>query len=451
MTRSGLCPARANALRWLTFGALGLGLALSSACSEDRPGPPSSDSSGGNRTDAGSDSGTDAAAGGTGNAGSGGTSDGGTFDSGAGGIPDRPGETDAGTITGELGNVPVIQVPDTECVPRGGSSVELYPGDPGAPVFGQLGKVGERRFASGGIVPGFVVFGADGSEASMVITSAEDQQAFASEGMQLAEAGLTGSTIFYQRYDALGSAVGGAVELTSNASRAPYVGAGEGQSLIAWTESTALKARGIDSDGQAAGAAFEIASIATPDSVKASILRRQDGFAVIWSERVSAFQYRTRFALATSTELEGPPIDVIEDAPEHELVQAIKTPSGYAVLISGGPLDYAPYILVLDEAGERTMPAARLMGSFMGYGLAAQGEELGVVAPLDSEEPGFRAFDAALKPLGPWVCLDAKTDINDPIGIDSDGAGYAVVYRRETEAGGAEIYARFDRLGTGAL
>lgn len=375
---------------------------------------------------------------------------------GAGGAGGEAGAAGSGAPpTGELGAIAHVDVPDTPCVPRGGTTVELYPGEKSAPVFGKLARVGSRRVAGGGLgLPGFITFDESGDGASPLpaITMTGGNDDFASEGETIGQAGIDEGEILYQRYDDSGAPVGSTVTLASNAGPFdPKIAGGDGESLVVWGAGGALHARGINASGQPAGPAFSFGADSFETFLRVVIARRPGGFAVAWTGDAALNTYVTRVVRLTLTDVEGQVIDITTAHEWPELSRLVKTPTGYAVLLTGPQPHHTPYALLLDESGELASAAHRLDGAAWAADLATRGTELGVVANRITGEPEFRAFDADLSPLGAWVCLDGPGGGSDDAGLDTDGAGYAVVYRRAVDPApdGMEIFARVDHLGTG--
>lgn len=426
-----------GAARWVSrsvcTATLGLGL-LAAGCGDDTDHPP-----GPLGTTTGSSSST-------GSAGGGGASGGGSTGAAGGGA----------TETGELGPIEHVDIDDTPCVPAGGSAVALYPAATAAPVFGKLARIGSRWVTGGGIgLPGFVTFDADGSHAddlpATTLTGGNDD--FTSEGDTIGQAGLDGSEIRYQRYSDAGQVLGSSLTLSSDGTWVePRLAGGDGQSLVVWGSDGTLRARGVGPSGQLAGPAYDFGQGSFDSFLRVVVARRPGGFAVAWTGDSEIDTFTTHFVLVTLTDTEGPEVEITAAHDWPELSRLVKTPTGYALLLTGPAPDRAPYVLLLDETGARSSAAHRLVGAVIGADLAAQGDELGVLANRATGEPEFRPLAADLSPLGPWVCLEGPSGGSDDAGLDADGAGYAAVVRRPLDPApdGLEIFTRFDRLGTGS-
>ncbi len=409
-------------------------LVLTSACGEDERQPGLTSSSSTTSTTSGSGGGAGAAGGG----GSGGASS---------------GSAGQGGVGGTLAPIDIEDVPDTACVARGGSTVELYPSDPYAPLFGRLESVGSRRVTGNALgIEGMVTFDADGANASSPPTAIGNGNRFASEGSTIGITALDGTNVIYQRYDAQGAAVGSELSLgTAPVAKLPQIGGGEGEALVVWADGDSLLARGIDTNGAAAGPEFSFGANTYDDHLSVAIAHRSGGFAVAWAGDYTAGTYATRFVRTTATGLEGASTGFTTGTDPLVVNRLVKTPTGYAVLMTGPLPNVEPFVVLLDEQGQATGPAYKLLGAHFAWDIAAQGTELGVLAGRATGEPEFRPFDASMAPLGSWVCLDVPGDITDRGGIDANGTGYAVVYYRPElpVPQGKEIFAVFDHLGTG--
>ncbi len=351
-----------------------------------------------------------------------------------------------GSAGGELGPIPIDPIPDTACVPKGGTTVEAYSAATAPPFFDRLETVGARRAAGGWQTGGLYTMNADGTGASALpLKAGPNYNLFASEG---ATVGLVASdaSITYQRYDENGAAVGQALAIDGQTPDSLAIAGGAGASLVVWARGAAIHARGVDAGGALAGPTFELGAGAYGTLVHLAAARTAAGFAVAWTGDIQGGAYRTSIALATATGVTGAPVEITTSDFPHQVVKLVSTPSGFALLMTGGQPEFAPYVLLLDDAGQVVGSAHKLEGAYFGWDIAVQGSEIGVVAARSTLEPEFRPFDAAMVPLGSWVCLDDPTDIGDVGAVSADGSGYAVLYRTPP---GAEALVRFDHLGTG--
>jgi len=417
---------------WPALLVLAVALA---ACDETRPSPLSSSTSSGS-----SSNGTGGSSGG----GGGGGGEGGT--AGGGGA----------SCEADLGLLSVSAVEDGDCVAHGGAEVAIYPGDSGAPIFGRLAAVAGRRVASFSQgFAGFVLFDADGSNASASLIGSSRR--VASEGDTVGEAWRSGTTpyydVLYQRYDATGAPVGGPVELASGevAEGGPWIaGNDSGESLVIWALGGRLRARGISSAGSPAGDPFDFGEGTFDTAVTLSATAGAGGYAVAWSGEPQPGTHSTWFALTTSTALSGQAHEIASScSATHRVLRLVALTNGYSLLLeAGAPPDLSVYLLYLDAEGQPEGAARRLAGAVAGWDLAARpDDELGVVVSHAGQETRFRPFDAAGEPLGSWVCLAGTGGLFNRAAIDADGSGYAAMY---WQPGNTEMFARFDRLGTGA-
>ena len=413
--------------RFIASLALTAAAVLCPACGQpaDRPGEPS--------TGPGASFG---AAGGQGGAA-------GAPGTGAGGVGGDDASAGAGA---QLGNMPVNTIPNTDCVPHGGKSSEVYAVAAQPAVFDRLATVAGRRLTGGTQAGGAYTMELDGALASSdPIKVASNFNLFASEGDTF---GVVGSDqeVVYRRFDPQGQPVGDALSIAAAIPDAVDIAGREGEALVVWASAGSIHARGIDANGQPAGPAFEVASNAYVDTIALTATATADGFALAWTGDDMHAKFITSVAFASTTALQEQPLMLIFTAARHRVMKLERTQAGFVMMLTGAPPTFPAYLMALDEQGFVIGSGKELEGAQFGWDVAARGDELGVIAVRSTGEPQFRAFDANLEPLGPWVCLDAPTSVTTNIGaISSDGAGYAVLHRT---ADGAEVLTRFDRLGT---
>lgn len=353
-------------------------------------------------------------------------------------------------------DIPVAVVGDTACVPRGGMAVELYPGDPGAPVFGRLAIVGDRYVAANALgLEGFVTFDGDGVATAPppTIIGASGNHV-ATEGDTFGVAAYDDGSAIYRRFDDVGSPLGDVVQLGSaKLATTVEIAGGEGEAVVVWAQGGALAARGIDADGNAHDASITFGGGTYGASASIAVARRAGEFAAVWSGYDSGTGlYMVWFAtLDLSGASVSEPVQIASSDERQRAVRLAATPAGYAVLLTGPPPQVAPFVLLLDEAGASIGPAYRLEGAYFGWDLAVRDGAIGVLAARATGEPELRAFAEDMTPLGPWVCLDAPSDISDMAAIAATADGWAVVYRRadpSSPGDGQELFVELDTLGT---
>ncbi len=345
-------------------------------------------------------------------------------------------------------------IPDTACGAAAAAPVTLYPGSPTTPQFDAIATLGPRRVAQAAGDEGFVLFDTNGGNPSAApIALGTDLNRIATGGSVLGVVGVTLPDIFFQRYDTGGALVdaGAPLALGSDPSREVAIGQSGGAFLAVWSGAGGVTARGVDTAGQLAGPAFAL-DTASQQNFTASVVSSGSSFAVLWVGYTFTSPghtlIRTAFATASTT-AKVAAHDISADDRARNIIQLVKTPTGYAALVNepAGAPDFTAHtrLLILDEAGNLTVnPPPSLAGAVRGLGLAVQGSELGVIVERAAQTVAFRPFDANAKPLAPWVCLGSTAPIVNAAGIDTDGAGYAVIFSTTNRA---VALARLDRLG----
>ena len=129
---------------------------------------------------------------------------------------------------------------------------------------------------------------------------------------------------------------------------------------------------------------------------------------------------------------------------QHDLHRVVATDKGFSVLISDD--DLTPRLLSVDPMGVE-IESLELPGIAAVYDLATNGNELAVLAGRSTGEPQVRVFDAALDPVGPWVCVSGPENLAVPPAVAADGSGWAVLFQSEN---GASSMIRVDATGAGA-
>lgn len=368
------------------------------------------------------------------------TSSGGGTGGAGGGTGGHGGEVTVGG--GDLGNLPVEPIADTPCDAVGGTKTTLYAAGPSSPQFDRVAKVGARRAAGGSVAEGFVTFDMDGASPSpAVVQVAANYNLFASEGSTIGLVGSKGLDLFYQRYSAQDATVGAKLTVASGVQLENVaIGGGGSEAFIVWGSANSVRGRGVDASGAFAGDAFDVATDGYGSSLYPSVAQTTGGFAVAWTGDPEVGTYRTRFARVSLTDVTLPAVDITASFTVSQVVKLVRMPDGYALLVTGSGPKFTPYIIVLDDDGHPTQPAAMLEGAYFGWDLAVNGTNLAVTAARVTGEPEVRELDGTLKPLGNWLCLDGPTSTGEVSGIDADGAGWAVVFR---DSSGAEALVRF--------
>ncbi|MGZ3450837.1 MAG: hypothetical protein ACXVEF_14640 [Polyangiales bacterium] len=358
--------------------------------------------------------------------------------------PDSPSYPDPASFDGG-GGLPLVIEADTPCKLRGGATQVVFPADAKSSGFTRLAKAGTQRIAEARYDQGFVVF--DQSDASGLFALG-DVNRIAPSDTEVAVVALSGPTdVIHGRFDLVGKPIGTPVTLGSDHPSDVAIGRSGTNTLAVWSTLYDVKARGVDAMGALAGAAFWLEKDSAKDSFHASIIDDGNGsFAIHWTDRrVSDGQFSSYFTVASTVGISGLAHKIFRTSEPHAAVALVKTDAGYAALIDHGKPS-VPVIVPLDRAGRLAGPGHALAGATTALGMAVRSNELGVVAVRQDLSIGFRPFDSSGKPIGPWVCLDAPSDVDLGAAIDTDGEGWAVLY---SAPDGAQSLARLDRLGTG--
>lgn len=386
----------------------------------------------------------------------------------------RPdGGRDVSTPEREAGTTPVTAVvvdePDTDCTfsrvnaralyadagaPEAGIDAAAEGGAEGVAAFDALHRAGSHRVAEGSSGEGFATFGLDGANATAPIGGL---RRVAAMGSRIVAAGTSRRALYAAVYDERGTGLGEsslvALELPGEISLA----ASDAEAYAVWNIGTRLRGRAIGTDGTSNSPIVPLAALPTDDLSLSAAAGGGGHFAVAWSVSTGTNRHRTSFLRATATGLVGDITVVGESSSPRRVVQLVKMGSGYALLLQYGSGPTAPVLVLLDETGKPSLPAHRLSGGGLAWGLAVVWEEIGVLASHRRTKgdagPGdpavaFRPLGRDGRPIGGWVCFDAPlSDLDQSAAIDADGAGYAITYR---SAAGSAALARVDRTGTGA-
>lgn len=347
----------------------------------------------------------------------------------------------------------LLDVADTPCEKRGGTTKVILPADAGAPSMGGLMVAGSRRATVATDGNGLLTFDADGSNPHYSEAGRIRSGGAAPFGAEILFAGtIDFLSVGAQRFDANGAPLGDAVVLDGQVARGISVGSDGQRGFVAYAVPNAIWALAVGATTDAGAAPFELALTDRTNAPTLSIAPATNGlFAFAFSGDDGGESFQTAFGRATATGRAGDPQRLFEGRAPRHVVRLARTPNGFALLLGvTGSQRYA-MLVMLDVGGRPTTSGLKLLGTLDGADLAVRGEELGVLARR--YEGGraaveFRPFDLRGNPLGPWVCLDdlgGRTDLGG--GLTADGNGYAAVYRAQDQT---TYFARFDRLGTGS-
>lgn len=356
-------------------------------------------------------------------------------------VPDAAARPDASTVT----------VTDTPCAPRGGSQTTVYP-PANRTLFTDLARAQARFVASGLGDEGFVTFGADGANPSAAPIGGGDLNRAAAGPTRVALASASNAGVHSAKYDPGGQALGAASLLSDDKPYSLAIGNANERSLVAWSTGTNVRGRVVDMAGAPDGPTFDLETSSAQDSWAASIAPASSSsgaeFAIAWTDhRHFGDEWRAYFAFVKPGSLSGLGNRLFSNAAAHAVVKLVKTPSGYAMLVNTeiNVTKAVVIVVLLDDFG-RQIGTRRLEGAEYGFGLAAQGSELGVVVRKSDGNDAFRPLDASGAALGPWVCLaSAAPNADHAAAIAADGAGYALLYRAPD---GSTNLAKLGRLGT---
>jgi hypothetical protein len=341
-----------------------------------------------------------------------------------------------------LGTLPIETVADTSCAQKGGSEVEVYPTTASYGRFNRLMTVGARRVAQDAYVGGMWAMDMDGANAPADGTYIANMRNWiASDGATVSMVGV-GELLHFRRFDDQGAPAGDLLDVSPDGPARLAVAANGSGALAAWAFDDTIRVRGIANDGSFAGPQVDVAP--AEDGVTIAAAAAPSGFAVAWTSMEAPGDYRTYFLRTALDGTGGTPLEVTRGAQVHEVVRLVPTTSGHVLLINGGLGEWASYALMFDDQGDVASPAYELEGADFVWDAAAFGDELSIVATRAGREPQFRAFDATFSAMSSWVCLDAATSASEPIAIDVDPNGYAVLYRTANDA---INLVRFDHVG----
>jgi hypothetical protein len=421
--------------------------------------------------------------GGTGTGGGGGNFDAGLQDQVA---VDSPGQVDSPPPPPDgdtLGGLTVDDIPDVPCIPNGGATVTLYAADAGTTTpLSRMSQVNGRRVAGGIDAYGVELFDLSGANPGSLIASlGTGLIEFSVEGTTFGVAGNTATDVFFQRYNSSGATQGSQVTLATGLPQHPSgvsIGSGDGQSLVVWGDGGNISAQAVDSNGNAVGSSFTVATRAYATLLYSSVAYAGNGvWGIAWTGDVplggggGLYGTVSAVALANTSGVTAGPNTLTTTQFVFEVYKIIHTPSGYAMLVAQAIHD-GIYVILLDNSGNVSGHVKRYIGADIAWDIVAQGNEMGLVVErqLDNDEvdaggPGVDAANDAdldLQPyqlrfrpladdgsvLGPWVCIGQDVPSNSAfqdMAIDLDpGGGYAVASRSPA---GDELLTIFNHLG----
>lgn len=380
----------------------------------------------------------------------------------------KPGEADGGVVpspgvlrdaaveggTDGGGDPPLdtVSIADGPCVAPGGTVKVVYP-RPADLGFLGLEKLGARWVASARDDRGFVLLDADGANASaQPPTSSLDARARAASN-GVVTFGIVGEGLAFRRFDDQGNAVGAPlVATTEAAARNPNLAPrDDGSALLVWGTPFDVYVRSVDAQGVLGVRPFEVDDSSPKSRFRSAVLADGPRYAVAWSVREDlTARFRTRLALVDPSALTARATTLNTTTSPQEVVGIVRSSTGFRVLVDTPPPGPGMVLIETDQTGKVVGPGHVIAGSLQALGLAAQGDELGVVALRADKRVAFRPLTSKLEAAGPWVCLDAPATSNPDFSgaIAPDGAGYAVLYRAADDG---QSLRRFDRLGTGPL
>lgn len=353
-------------------------------------------------------------------------------DGGAGGSVGS-GRDSGGTVEPWKGEPAMLDVPMTECAPLIFDSCQVVYPSGAISALGRLQKLGSRWLAEGAWDSGFVVFDADGGQASeaFVRTGSLDRAAASSDDVHVAS--IDDGKLVHRRYDPSGNAFGTLVLLAEEAPDEIAIGRIGTGSLVVWSTPTHVVARGVTESGPA-DEVFHLEADIWKDGFRAVVAAKDESeVAIAWSDRrVADSHHRVFFVRADAAGVRGLPRTLIDSLAAHRVVDLERTQGGYALVVAEG--DRA-IVVPLSEWGDQVGPSHRFLGVSRVYGLAvhASGEMLLAALRSDGRDAVVR-LDPAGAPRGKWMCLDPYPSDNEhSIGLAATDEGYAVLFRSPSE------------------
>jgi len=331
------------------------------------------------------------------------------------------------------GEPATLDVAMTECAPLIFDSCQaVYPSG-AISALGRLQRLGSRWLAEGVWDSGFVVFDADGGDASegFVRTGSLDRAAASSDDFHVAS--IDDGKVVHRRYDTAGNALGVPVLLAEETPDEIALGRVGDGSLVVWSTPTHVVARGVTGAGPADDV-FHLETDVWKDGFRAALASRDESeIAIAWSDRrVADSHHRVFFVRADTAGARGLPRTLIDSLAPHRVVDLERTDAGYALVVAEG--DRA-LVVPLSEWGDQVGPTYRFFGISRVYGLAvhASGEMLLAALRSDGRDAVLR-LDPNGAPRGKWMCLDpSPSDKEHSVGLASTDEGYAVLFRSPSE------------------
>jgi hypothetical protein len=196
--------------------------------------------------------------------------------------------------------------------------------------------------------------------------------------------------------------------------------------IVTWVEDRRLRAQTFD----AAGVPRASIEIGTPTRARAiAVAPLGARFAIVWSADAPRGPAILR-AFATTAGLDGPPAVVVQTRIPRDVLGAVPTPSGLAVLLAGA---YQAEVLSLDAAGA-FRGLVQFAGLRAGWGLEARGDRLLLAATRSDRSQAVRLIDELGAPAAPWLCLTPPNAVTSPIAASATASGWAVAFRDEKDA-----------------
>jgi hypothetical protein len=343
-----------------------------------------------------------------------------------------------------FGDIVIVDVPNTTCVPTRALAVPLSDGAATAGGFEKMGQIGDRRFAFGAEGSVAVTFGYDGALPSAPIIG---PLAVAAQNGELEALVADANGFSLQYYDAQGTLDGAAVALETPMAAGLSLGAGPTMTLAVWCTATDVVGRLVDQN-RALGPMVSLFSGSAGDGAcRTSTLWNGMNFSVVWTRRLHDGQTKTSIAYVDLDGTLSFGKVIVLSGGVHELVDFARAPFGYVVLFDEGEGSGNPVAVRLDAFGNVLSPAVRLRGSGHGFSIATYGSDFAVGALLADGRAAMRPFDSAANVLGPWVCVDDRTPdmpLAGRVALGTDDQGYAVVARMSD---GSNWYMRTNSLG----
>jgi hypothetical protein len=343
-----------------------------------------------------------------------------------------------------LGELLILDVPNTPCIPSQAPAVPLSEGAATASGFEKMGQLGDRRFAFGAEGSVVITFGFDGASPSPPLLGA---LAVAAQNGGLETLVAQGDGLGLQFYDAQGMAQGSPVALAGSMAAGPSLGAGPTTSLAVWCTPDGVKGQLVD-QGRAPGPAVSFQSGSAGESACRTVtLWNGANFTVVWTRLLHDTKTETSIAYV---DLDGTIAFgkvLLLSSGAHQLVDLVRAPFGYVLLLNEGERSGNPIALELDDFGKIAPPAVRLQGSGAGFSVATFGSSFAIAALLTDGRAAMRPFDSAARVLGPWVCVDDRPPdmpLAGKAALGTDDQGYAVAARMSD---GSNWYMRTNSLG----